>query len=61
MLNLYLVPRHSKAVHFDAALRDRLEDTLREMGIIGRALSSDEFAPGLGVANLFHLDAEQHV
>ena len=61
MLNLYLVPRHSKAVIFDSDLRDRLEDTLREMGIIGRALSSDEFAPGLGVGNLFHLDAEQHV
>ena len=61
MLNLYLVPRHSKPVHFDAALRERLEDTLREMGIIGRALSSNEFAPGLGVAKLFHLDAEQHV
>jgi len=61
VLNLYLVPRHSKAVRFEAALRDRLEDTLREMGIIGRALNPSEFAPGLGVANLFHLDAEQHV
>ena len=61
MLNLYLVPRHSKGVRFDAALLNRLEDTLREMGIIGKALSPYEFAPGLGVANLFHLDAEQHV
>ena len=61
VLNLYLVPRHSKPVRFTPTLRSRLEQTLREMGIIGRALSTEEFAPGLGVANLFHIDAEQHV
>ena len=61
MLNLYLVPRHSKPVHFSEETRARLEETLREMGIIGRALGTDEFAPGLAVAKLFHVDAEQHV
>ena len=48
MLNLYLVPKHSKPVEFEPELRQRLLDELTDMGIVGKSLSHDEYAPGFG-------------
>ena len=60
MLNLYLVPK-PEPVQFDLDIQQRLVDELTNMGIIGKSLSKNEYAPGLGVAHFFHGDAEQHI